>query len=344
MTLLFVALCSALNSIQFSHDFIVLKTIDTPYRKVAWNMLMIEKHPERFQGSTIFLGSSLVQGAVNDSLLSQNGMKYINLAVPHNGNELNLYFLEKVVELKPEKVIWLKGKVPYSGLHKLTPLIYTPSELLSRGQTFNSSFVRYFFKRTKLSMQYLGFLLLDGKLELTKNQQTFLGKVYGYISAPGQLSQKVFNDYTDGKISRNDEYYNLYLNNYKYTSEQGKSGLGQLFKFWKRKLVQEKYLKSNFIRNVKCQENFILQAKGLMDINGIKFQKMYIPLLIDVLNYDGVDYQRSYYQSTSSDTSDVLYFMNYTFLSRVNYWSDVDHLSKEGATHFTNKLSFQLAK
>lgn len=339
ISLVFLLLCTVLSSLTYSERFIMYKTLDTPYKKVAWNLSLIEKHPERLKNSTVFLGSSLVQGAIQDSLLQANNIPALNMAVPHNGNDLNLYFFERIMPYNPKKIFWLKGKVPYTGLHKLTPLLYKPAGLLSKGQGLNSSFIRYFFKRVKLSMEFIGFQLFQGEWKPSSSEQAFLNRPYGYIIAPGALDSEVFASYQQKSNSRTDEYFNLYLNEFKYQKELGEGGIGHTVQYWKRKLVHQGYLKSNFLRNVGAQEAFVSQALAQGQENQIELTKLYVPLLVDAFDYSQVSYKRSFYQNTKTDAEVPVYSLNeFSFLSRADLWSDEDHVNEEGAFLFTNAL------
>lgn len=339
ISLVFLIICTVLSSLTYSERFIMYKTLDTPYKKVAWNLNVIEKHPERLKNSTVFLGSSLVQGAIQDSLLQAKNIAAVNMAVPHNGNDLNLYFFERILPLNPEKVVWLKGKVPYTGLHKLTPLLYKPGTLLSKGQGLNSSFIHYFFKRVKLSMEFIGFQLFQGEWKPTSSEQTFLNRPYGYIIAPGALEQEVFVSYQQKGNARTDEYFNLYLNDFKYQKELGADGIGHTVQNWKRKLVHKGYLKSNFLRNVGAQEAFVSQAVDQGLENQIELTKLYVPLLVDAFDYSQASYRRSFYQKTTTDEQVPVNSLNaFTFLGQADLWSDEDHVNEEGAFLFTNAL------
>lgn len=65
--------CFLFSQVKFSDEFIIYKTKDTAFKKIGWNINILENYPERIKGSTIFFGSSLVQGAINDSLMQDRG-------------------------------------------------------------------------------------------------------------------------------------------------------------------------------------------------------------------------------------------------------------------------------
>ena len=77
ISVIFMTVCAALNEITFSDEFIIEKTVDTEYKKVAWNLDLLNNNPERINGKLIFLGSSLVQGGIQDSPPDDNGDAFI---------------------------------------------------------------------------------------------------------------------------------------------------------------------------------------------------------------------------------------------------------------------------
>ena len=79
------------SEIEFSDKFIISKTEGTNFEKIAWNLQLIEKDPDRIRESTVFLGPSLVLNSINDSLLDSKNIKSVNLAVNHLGNETMLF-------------------------------------------------------------------------------------------------------------------------------------------------------------------------------------------------------------------------------------------------------------
>jgi hypothetical protein len=331
--------CFLFSQVTFSDEFIVYKTKDTAYKKIGWNINLLENHSERIRGGTIFLGSSLVQGAINDSLMQQEGFNAINMGVPHNGNEIGLYFLNRLKKKKPREVIFLKGKTPFQGLHKMTPLLHTSSSLFKAGQGFNPDYISFVFKKSKLCLEYIFFKLLQGDKIKDASYQSFLTRKYGVIYANNTISEEVYNDtmerITGGKT---DEYYNLYLNDYLYRNEVNANSLLNKIKVVKRELVLNFWMRTNFIKNTKSQEKFVQKAIEISRANHIEISKLYIPKLVDVKDYSDTDYKRSFYESVPSDSIGVYGLESYKFLMPRRHWADFDHLDESGAELYTEKI------
>ena len=331
--------CFFLSEIEFSDSYIVYKTKDTAYKKIAWNINLLKNNEERIKGSIVFLGSSIVQGGINDSLLNNSGINAINMGVPHNGNEIGLYFIERLKDKKPSSVILLKGKTPYQGLHKMTPLLFRSTKLLQIGQNINLDFIKYLFKRTKLSLEYIFYVEQNESYE--SSFKTFLERQYGVVYDKNEISQEVYHNIViSGIWSRNDEYFNLYKNDFLYLNEQNDAEIVKMFKIFKRKITRSFYVENNFLNNSKCQQKFVDQSIELALSRNISIEKIYIPILIDVNYYEG--YKRSIYGSSLNDKIGIIDFESYNFLKTKEYWADENHLSENGSVLFTSKLLAKL--
>ncbi len=331
-TIFFIG-CYLLSEIKFSDEFIVHKTIDTHYKKVAWNIHMINERKEDINESIIFFGSSITQGGINDSLLTSIGIKSLNMGVPHNGNELSLYFQKRVLEnSSPKKIIYLKGKIPYVGLHKLTPLLYSSSSLLEIGQTVNFDFLNFIFKKARLSLEYF-FFMLNNKRLLKNQNSKFQSNGFGQVNSYNQIDEDIYQNTINSNI---DEALNLYMNDYLFENEKNRNRVINDLKRLKRKLT-EKYFQNNFLFNQKNQERFLSNAINLSKRKSIGFEKVYIPILIDC-KING-DYNRNYYKPSNSDTVKLIKSDKCNFLLKNEYWEDKNHLNQAGADIFTKTMA-----
>jgi hypothetical protein len=330
LTLLVFIIVTALGQITFSDDFICHKTSGTEYEKMAWNIHTLNKKTELIKGSTVFLGSSLVQGAINDSIGQELGLKLLNFGIPHNGYDLNLYFLNRILKLQPKTVIFLQEKNNYKGLHKLSPLLNRPLDILKWGQSFNFFYVNYLFKRAKLSIEYLVFSLLNNHFTSNENYKDF-GIVFDNKTF---ITEEKFRDGFISNLQKRDEYLNLYQNNYLTKSEITESEQIQFIKKSKRKLVQNYWVNNNLITNSKSQQNFLNTAKEILTDTNIKYAKVYVPVLSDVV--EAKNYKRSYYKANGDDT--VLLLDDFSFLNSPKYWSDTAHVNEKGAALYSKML------
>jgi len=336
ISILILIICFGLSQVTFSDDFISYKTKDTAYKKIGWNLHLINEEPERINNSVIFLGSSLVQVAINDSLMQANGINAINMGVPHNGNELWLYFLDRLKDKNPKKVIFLKGKTPFQGLHKLTPLLFTSSKLIANGQSINKDYIEFVFKKSKLTLEYL-FFNFFGDNTSNLEYDKFLKNPYGVVFVKDTISRGYYDEVVQVKtIKDSDEYYNLYKNDFRYQKEVGNDNFMTNFRVLKRRLVIDYWVGNNYISNIWSQERFADEMIQIGLNNGIDIQKIYIPKLVDVNHYSG--YERSDYKAVPSDSVGILSLDDHGFLKEHALWGDFDHLDEEGANLYTQKL------
>ena len=307
-----------------SESFIVEKTINTSYHKVAWNLDLIKNQPERLKNSTVFLGPSLIQGGICDSTLNTSGLKSINMGVNHFGNEMNLYFLERIKHLGVDRVIFHKKKFNYTGLHKLSPLLYTPTKLLKSGQGVNVHFFKYLFKRVTLVLEFLPYSLRNNKEDFSNTEYQTYGVRYE--------ENESFNINQNPKRSRG-EIGNLSVNDYLFQSEKGMSKLKLLPKVWYRKAYH--FTKEAPFQNSHSQEGFVNTAKEICSENNIDFIQIYMPEVGDI--EEEPEYNRFFYTNSESD-AEIICLDDFSFLNDSIYWSDHHHLSRRGAILFSKKL------
>tara|TARA_B110000879_G_C11132702_1_gene496738 strand:+ start:274 stop:1350 length:1077 start_codon:yes stop_codon:yes gene_type:complete len=330
LSFIMLAAIFLITQIRFSDQFIIQKTKDTAYKKVAWNLNVINNRPDEIEGSILFFGSSLIQVGISDSLLIANGYHSFNFGVNHSGNELGLYFLKRVSSLKPKAIYVLKRKTLRTGNHKLTPLLYRPLELLNDGQSINLYFFSYLFQRAKFSFDYLFFGIYKDK-----NNIPVYGK-YGQLITEGDMGFSFANRFEMDK--KYDELVSLPKNDFKYSVEKSTNSVFIQLKIWRRKLFLHF---ERIFQNGKSQENFKLSAVAICNTNGINFNSIYVPISGDHRRYSG--YERLLFRPAVSDKN-VLLFDNFNFLSNEAYWADANHLSYDGALKFTEKIIDQFDK
>lgn len=319
-----------ISQVQYSDEFLIHKTINTSYSKIAWNIDVINNSPDKIKDGLIFFGSSLTTGGISDSVFTAQGYKCLNMGVNNSGNALSLYFLKRIIHLQPKSIYFLKRKTSRYSLHPMTPLLYKPSQLLHDGQTINTTFLSYLLKRTKYSIEYLIFNLLE------KSTNEVIRKEYGLRNF---ISKKnlVLND-----IEKNARLYNeqisLPANNFTYQHEKNNDSFFLKIKLWRRKVIY-KYPQFYGPSNSVSQEMFIMKLKEICDENSIVFNKIYIPVISDCFEYSG--YKNLFYRKNASDRN-ILCLDDFSFLKDNSYWTDESHLNKIGAEIFTKNLILKL--
>lgn len=330
-SILIFAICFGLSEIKFSDEFLINQTKDTAYEKVAWNLNMISNNKDKIEGSQVFFGSSYVLNGLNDSVLNDQDIKSINFAIKHNGNELSLYFLKRVLEHHPSEVIFLKGKIGFQKLHKLTPLLYTPSTLLSDGQSINFFFISYLFKRSKLALDYIFF-----NLKAMANSNLNFNK-FGISYEETVLSEEEFyNLKNQNRLKLEHERFNIYKKNFLFDSELDDLSFINQLKGVKRYITFHFFTENNLLNNYVSQENFVNTAKELALNHNVKFSQLYMPVVTDVILEQSVGDE--FFMPISSDADKIYSLRNYYFLNNPSYWTDYRHLSKKGSIIFTNNF------
>lgn len=324
--LCFLSISLILSEIKFSNEFIISKTKDTNFEKLAWNIHLIENNPESIKGSIVFLGPSLVLNGINDSLLNSNKIKSVNLAVNHLGNESMLFILNKIKTLSPKEVILFKNQTPVLRTHQLSPLLFSSLELFNSGQSINFYFFEHLLKRLKFVSEYLTWTYFKTNKQIYQPNNRF----------GVRLNNNICSNYSKirSQSFTTDETLNLYQNNYTYSSEkENQSKLIKLNTF-KRKILDYLWYKTN-LYNSRSQELFLRQIKTLCNKTKIKCSMIYIPKVKD-LKQEYI-YNRNYYRQIDSDP-EVYLIDNYRQLDDSTLWADYQHLSKKGSMAFTNML------
>lgn len=329
--LIFVSVISAITfllcEIELPNDFIVYKTEGTSYEKIVWNLDLLENEPERISKSVIFLGPSLVQGGVEDSVLTAQGIPAINMGVNHNGNEIELWFLQKLLPHSPKAVYLHLSKETHVLLHPMTPLLYTPSLLLLSGQSLNIPFCNFLIKRISYVVEYFFWS------STTKNKVKMVKLAYGIRHEEGSLSSEVISGIGESEIERLSESAVLPLNDFRFQSEKDARGLS----FSAKRIIRWLKYKAknvNFLFNAGSQQRFVEESFSLCKRKGVPIAELYLPVVVDT------KINRKFNQQFFAPraTGKIAALNSYTFLNKAEYWFDMNHLSRKGAILFTQEL------
>ncbi|PBQ31549.1 hypothetical protein CNR22_07140 [Sphingobacteriaceae bacterium] len=324
----FLFISFLLDSVVIEDDYIIYKTSNTSYEKIGWNLNLIKRYPEKIKGADVFLGSSLIQADVSDSILRANGVPAINFGVNGTGHEIERFFLERIAPCKPGKVYLHLYKIDKGALHDMTPLLYTPLSLLKRGQSFSIYFIRFLLKRIYFVADYLVWKLDE---ESDKDWQYY--PEYGSVCRDGGFTKE---KYSDIKKEVSDDYFysfNLHRNSFIKETEKGSGN------FYTRVIplvrrVRYSFYNSDFIFNTGSQSRFALSCLEFCKANNLETKRLYLPMVTDAKinkDFDDTFYvPRGYFP--------IITLKNFDFLDSARYWADMAHMSKEGADIFTKKL------
>ncbi|PBQ31502.1 hypothetical protein CNR22_06895 [Sphingobacteriaceae bacterium] len=325
--LIFLLITFLLDMVKVSDDYMINKTATSSFEKIAWNLDLIKNHSSKIKGSSIFFGPSLTQAGLCDSTLSSNGIPSVNFGINGAGNEVSLFFLRRVIGLKPGKIYLHLFKDGHKDLHKMTPLLYDPVSLLKSGQSINFNFIQFLIKRPYFILDYLGWELMGNKMAAKKYKE------YGVVYEPVNFTPQ---EYTAIRKEKTDEYFescNLSQTKFIKRSELGRSGLG--FKIIRYRRAVLYYLwNSEFTHNCRSQETFVASALALCRKNNLPVCQLYMPLIADAkINRD---FDESFFSPGKKES--VIALKNFSFLDTVVYWSDMTHLSTQGSKIFTQAL------
>lgn len=317
-----------ISNVKLSDEFLIYKTKGTHYQKIAWNINLLNKSPELIKDSYVFFGPSLVEVGICDSTLKSLGIPAINMGVNHSGDEIELYFVNRISKLKPRKIFLNLSKANIKGLHKMTPLLYTSGELISSGQSINEYFVRFAYKRTAFVLEYWFWKCFKDR-DVTGNTSN-----NGVIYEPTTLDEYAYQGYTDKEMMEKfNEFDDLESSDFVLKGEENQKGFKFLLKKWRRKILY-KYDHSEIFNNCTSQKNFVSQSFEIAKTNGIDITELYIPAIMDARQnkfFDKSFYaKREMYNVTSLD--------QFNFLDSSLYWCNLYHLSKAGAIKFSSEL------
>lgn len=311
-TMLFLILLTVLifliDCIHISDEFVIEKTKGTSYDKIAWNLNLINYHPEKINGSIIFLGPSLMQGDICDSTLNANSIKAVNMGINHPGKEIELLFLNRILNYKPTKVFLHLSKYELTDLHPMTPLLYDPLSLLFNGQSLNIPFLFFLFHRAFFVSEFVLWSFIHPEISQYNYQD------YGVVYQKSNFSNESYQAVDTSKI---------------LSPDFRKGDMRSYFRHYA--------IKINFIFNTGSQEEFVTKTYEYAKKNDVKISEIYLPTLIDAKVKK--DFGNSFYSSHNKYIPISL--KNFDFLDEAVNWTDLNHLSRKGAIRFTNELILQ---
>lgn len=322
LTIIAFLLCE----IELPNEFVVYKTEGTSYEKIAWNLNLLDNKSESISNSAIFFGPSLVQDGVDDSVLTAHGISALNMGVNHNGNEIELWFLQKVLPHSPKAVYLHLSKETHVFLHPMTPLLYKPSLLLLSGQSFNIPFCNFLIKRISYVVEYFFWS------SATKNKAKGVKLAYGIRHEEGSLPPEVFLGIGETEVERLSESVVLPLNDFRFKSEKDAQGVlsaKRIFRWLKYKAKNV-----NFFFNAESQQKFVKESFTQCLKNNIPIAELYLPVAVDAK----IDAEFGQQFFAPRITSKIVSLNSFTFLNKAEYWFDMNHLSKRGSILFTQEL------
>lgn len=329
-SIVLIVLCFAIGNVKITDEYICYKTKNTSYEKIAWNLNLINNHPEKINGSILFFGPSLTQAGICDSTFQANKINAINFGTNGAGNEVELFFLEKAIKYKPKKIFLHIYKGEHKDLHNMTPLLYTSVGLLQAGQNVNFNYLSFLFKRASYVLDYFVWELF------IENFQVESYSSFGSRGESASVSDEFYAGIEKETMLDFFESVNLSKNEFRKSTELNRKGFYfNLIKF-RRSVI---YFLNNFefVNNIESQNNFDRTAFELSKLRNIEINHLYIPVIADV-KIDK-DFNELFYNTY--DGKPVSSLKNFKFMDSCVYWADMTHLSKKGGIAFTNECIIQ---
>lgn len=328
-TTFFSILLVCIDCIHISDEYLIYKTKGTDFgKKMAWNLDLINHHSERIPGSLVFFGPSHTEMGVCDSTLNAEGIPALNMGISQLGNDVELYFLGRIIGFRPRKVYMNLSKFKVRSIHPLSPMLYTPAELLSAGQSaFSTDFVIYLFKRATFALDYLVWRSSPHALE-----QGF-EPLYGVRHEKGEFSPEKYAAVSDLETSSEFENATIAAHNFTYLHEAKRSGLYFTLIKLRRRFIHA-WWNVSFISNVSSQQRFVMKAFELAKKHRVEIAELYIPFVADARSHK--EFSPLFY--VPRETPAVASVRNFTFLDSCAYWDDLHHLNAKGGILLTKEM------
>lgn len=304
--------------IHIDDEFVINKTCNTSYEKLAWNLLKI-KDAEQLKNADIYIGPSLIQGDVNDSMLNANGIKSVNMGINHNGFDLDHYIVKRVLEnAEPGKIYLYRPRDGGSLSHPMMPMLLNPFEYYSIFGQFPLTYIQtYFPKRLYFVMQYLAGFIYTDKQDYQPSKYGFRGEENSVINSMKNDEEAIAEE-----IAKREDFKEVGIN------EDGTFYTANTRKKYVRKYLFYYRGAAEPMRTVSVQQ---IQSKG------IPFSEIYMPTYYDAIIDEHTD-NRYYFRKPLNYKYDCLTLNNYSFLNDSNLWFDHHHLNSNGSAIFTDSL------
>jgi hypothetical protein len=296
----------------------VVELVPSDYSKVIWNINTINKRPEIFKGSTVFIGSSLVDEGISDSLLCARGVRAVNLGVSRAGFDLDYYFTQRILKFNPKSIYLVRMPNGSSLSHPVTPLLMSPIEHLMTFKQLNFDFITSYIPK-RLYFVISSFFLVQKcaiKTEL---------KEYGSSSGVNKdfyVDDKTFNIYVEKSLlkAKKMEFEFIDIDGLHKTRSDGKNFFRKFIAFFV----------SGNAELIRTQNAQICTEKNIL------VSEIYIPNFANAyLNRKKIFTSKTF---LAHPKLRCIHINDVSFLNNFNYWNNLDHLNYNGALIFTDSL------
>ncbi len=304
-----------ISQLPISDEFVIKTTKETSYEKLAWALKKFE-NPEQLNGANVFIGPSLIQGDINDSALTANGIKSVNMGINHNGFDLDHYITNRVLERSaPQKIYLYRPRDNKAMLHPMMPLLVGPIDYYRLVGQFPVEYIRTFIpKRIYFALQYI-FSFATG------DNAPYHVTEYGFRPEENIPIKSEAHD--EEVISREIAARENYSKN--KAPETTRERFAHNWDY---------YLHGN-------QEPVREKSFQLVEASGIPVSEIYMPAYYDAIIDDKTD-NRTYFDMPVGYHYPYFTLSDYSFLNDSNYWIDHHHLTQNGTVFYTDSLIVHL--
>ncbi len=298
------------------------------YRKIPWDFRQIDAG--RIDGNTrLFMGSSLCQASIDDSLLDildSTDANYLNFGVSHGCNAISAYLLKEVLrksEKKPAKVfLCLKSDSRPTGIHRMYGVVADQNEILSTFPLRNIRFGECFFKKFSWNINFLtGCYKLD-----TRDMNLIHRSYYGQVHIE-QEGERDINKLYKANVPPMKELVRF------MKVAKGRHEPGGFM----RRLSD---FRMDYLNNMYFQDQKFLESVQMLEEQGVDFDIILYP------NYTAtqlgeeetiVAFYKQLYPEIDFNRHQLIAIKSEE-LKNPSLWRDLNHLNREGAALYSRLL------
>jgi hypothetical protein len=327
-TLLMLAVVFAVFAFKWSDKYYYHIPEGTTYSKIPW--INRQMDAARVNSETVlFVGSSICKGGVNDSLLNawdSTSTQYLNFGVSHSCNAITEELLEELIVRRGQKpkhvYLCMKSDARPTSIHNMYPVIAEQEAILETFGEANIKAPLSVFKKASWNLNYF-----SRHYKFDNSYAPFIHtSEYGY---------ELYKDADTNAVNL------LY--------KQNKGAVLSMIEFMKTTkgrhapggvLRTISNMKMDYLDNMIFQDAKFEACAALLEREGISFDVILYPNLIvqregqeEVLAafykqlYSGIDFSK--HQVVIAKTPE---------LSKTEYWQDMNHLNKRGASIYSSAL------
>jgi len=321
--------CAVIFCIRWKTDYYGHLPDGSQYGKATWDLEKL-KTMTIDSNTVVFIGSSLCQHGINDSLLSRNSKtRFINLAIPGSCNALSLNMLKRVLLRGKPKKVYFTLKFYYTlGIHPIWPMIEEPSVIASSIFDGNANAVKSVFYHIGWNINYLTRCVKHFKKTMPSYTST-----WGHEAPSSSISQKEFEaNYEDCSQT----FMKLLLNQEKELKGEKMARPDGWLQFPRRCWQDLYHWDLRKLQNADYQDFMLNKACELCESEGVDYDLIYFPTVFQIKekkSHITADYYARFILKNVNTVKHRILFYEPEELTAFDCWEDMGgHLNEKGAT------------